>query len=682
MLFIVLALMPRASAQEESLYVGFGIPAQNALKFNRFLINPTFTAVREHQSYLSLYHRNQSVSFDNNNQAYLLGYQGKSSERSGAGISVFSQRQGVISNFGVLVNYAYGVKLGEKSAFTFGGNLAYYKSGYDESSAITGQFDPYLSGLQDGTFLKFQPGFTLSVGAFDFGMVAENLVDYDLKSSTSLTDFSGKIFAGQIQYTSPLKANSGIMEAGQLRVMGRGRNNPGRNMEIGGNLLLDLPKLGWLQGGYDSYFGASAGVGFNLSPQLSMGYVMEKSVSGSLVNLGMTHEISLAYTFSPQKYEDRKMLEADYEADETEEMAQVPSPTEAEIQVEQLGELKEKLAQNDAILGQLTKRPDSLEAARNEALQKRFEMAVTEVRQKTGVDSFALKTEKEIKTDLKHEAIAVENAHVAETDSTSRITSLAEAVTEPQEAQRTADISVVPAIKKSESETKTAKDSAAPVLRRRFNNLPDVTPGFYIIANVYRGDEYRQKFMDKMASIGHQPDYITNPQNNLKYVYLNRFESLKEAEKAVQSQIGGSYLGTLWIMDVRTGRPSDKAITSTNVKPNERENYNDEVLRKNVVIRDRLNTDNQDQELFGTGSKYYIIANVFKSSKNAARFIKYLNSIGLSANYFINPKNKYRYVYLKRFETWNGALISYYSKLNEAYQAEMWIMRVTPDLIT
>ena len=679
LLLTLLAFLPKAVAQDESLYVGFAIPAQNTMKFNRFLINPAFTAVRGSQSSLSLYHRNQSVSFDNNNQTYLLGYQSKSTERSGAGISVFSQRLGVISNYGVLANYAYGVKLGDKSEFTFGGNLAYYKSGYDESRAITGQFDPYLSGLQDGTYLKFQPGFNISTGAFDIGMTAENLIDYDLKTSNSLSDFSSKIFSGHLQYTRAFASNSGILESGQWRAMARARNNPTGDMELGGNLLLDLPKIGWIQAGYDSFYGASTGVGFNLNPQLSMGYVMERSVSGSLSNLGMTHEITLAYTFSPQISEDRKMLEADYDPEEDRQIAEAPPISDEEKKASEMEALKEVLAQNDAIIGQLTQRPDSLDALRRAALEKRFESALAAVRQKTGVDSFNVKVETE-KT-IGQEQVKILKANQTILDSLAeQKMPLVETLVDSA-GQKTSENKQTRSKTITEQEVKPSGGESKPVLSRRFTNLKGVEPGYYVIANVYKGETYLEKFLKKMTSKGHQPDYITNPQNNLKYVYLHRFESLKEAEKAVRSQIDGAYLGTLWVMDVRPTSVDSKAIANNETKSQKREEYNDDILRKNVVIKDRLDSDSPDQESFKVGSKYYIIANVFKSSRNAARFIKHLNSLGLSANYFINPKNNYRYVYLKRHETWNGALMSYYSKLNEAYQAEMWIMRVTPDLI-
>ena len=72
---------------------------------------------------------------------------------------------------------------------------------------------------------------------------------------------------------------------------------------------------------------------------------------------------------------------------------------------------------------------------------------------------------------------------------------------------------------------------------------------------------------------------------------------------------------------------------------------------------------------------------VFANPNNAKRFVKTLNSYGLSASYFINPENNWRYVYLKRHASWNNALISYYSKINDSYDDKMWIMRVSPDLV-
>ena len=148
-MFICLSVLPLARAQEDNPFIAYEVPAQNLLKFNRFLINPTFSTVREDKSYINLLHRNQAVSFDDNNQSYFLSYSGRIGDRSGLGLSLYTQREGTLSNYGVLANYAYGIKLSDKSNFTFGANLSYYNSGFDESRANPVEDDPFLSGFQD-----------------------------------------------------------------------------------------------------------------------------------------------------------------------------------------------------------------------------------------------------------------------------------------------------------------------------------------------------------------------------------------------------------------------------------------------------------------------------------------------------------------------------------------------------
>ena len=132
-------------------------------------------------------------------------------------------------------------------------------------------------------------------------------------------------------------------------------------------------------------------------------------------------------------------------------------------------------------------------------------------------------------------------------------------------------------------------------------------------------------------------------------------------------------------------RYTNEAYVENSKKVEEKSSeYGQDVLQKNVVVQDNVAAADQPKTFSfnGVGSGYYIIANVFANPNNANRFVKLLNSRGLSASYFINPENNYRYVYLKRHESWNNALISYYSNLNDAYVDKMWIMRVTPNLIT
>lgn len=73
---------------------------------------------------------------------------------------------------------------------------------------------------------------------------------------------------------------------------------------------------------------------------------------------------------------------------------------------------------------------------------------------------------------------------------------------------------------------------------------------------------------------------------------------------------------------------------------------------------------------------YYIIANVFAVPSNATRFIEKLKKQGITANYFINPKNNYRYVYVSNHSDFNAASSYYNSNLDGKYFGDLWIMTV------
>ncbi|MCX2718511.1 PorP/SprF family type IX secretion system membrane protein [Lentiprolixibacter aurantiacus] len=686
-----LALTTTVRAQEESPFISYDVPSQNLLKFNRFLINPTFSTVREDKSYINLLHRNQSVSFDDNNQTYFLSYSGRMNDRTGLGVSLYTQTEGVLRNYGVLANYAYGIKLSDKSNFTFGANFSYYNSGLDLNRVNTVEDDPFISGFQDASLLSFQPGFNLSYGNWDFGLFAENLFDYNLKTSESITDFQDKTFSGHLQYTHQFKNDTGILEGGRLMPLARARKVGQEEFVLGGNLIMDLPKIGWLQGGYDSFYGASAGIGFNLNRRLSIGYTMEKGLSSNFDNFGLTHEISFAYSITPNLTEDRVMLEDDFEdalvnnEDEPEDEL-TAAQKEAEIE-----ELKRRLAENDEILAELIFRQDSLEQNQQRDLEQRFEMVMRMVRRETqGKRPEIEEKAKELYFNPQAEQALAERQAQQEDKREKALLELKKQKDELVQDYKKEE--VVPEITKdrteivaTKTETTTKKKIKPSVVKsRKFRDLDGVTDGYYVVANVYKGDYYLNKFVDKLNSKGIDADYIDNPNNGMKYVYLKRYDSWKEAKEAYETKMGGAYDGDLWIMNVENRYTNEAYVENTRKLEEKSSRYAKDVLRQNVVVRDNVKEGQEPKtyELKGVGGGYYIIANVFANPKNANRFVKLLNSRGLSASYFINPENNYRYVYLKKHDSWNNALISYYSNLNDAYNDKMWIMRVTPNLIT
>lgn len=750
--FSSLTMVSVLNAQEDDPILPYRVAPQNLLKFNRFLINPTFTTVREDKSYINLLHRNQSVQFQDNDQTYFLSYSGRMGDRSGLGLSLYTQRLGPVQNIGVLANYAYGIKLSDKSNFTFGGNLAYYSTGLNRNDVdVIDPNDFRLNGTEDSNILSFQPGFNLSYGQFDFGVFAENLFDYNLKTSETLTEFSDKTYSAHLQYTHQFKNADGVLESARLMPLARVRLNTlnqsitdeSNDYSLGGSLILDLPKLGWLQGGYDTFYGASAGAGFNINRRMSLGYTMEKGFGTDFNNLGLTHEISFAYSFTPNLTEDRVMLEAEDELAENNELQ-----VDALAANEELEELKRKLAENEEVLAELMFRQDSLEANRQNDLERRFEMVMRMVRNETkgtrpdlekrAEDLF--KTGKNTQNNVVSNTRATDRTNASDYTSENQENSVAATTarenqksTVQQDAVNTVNsrpTRIATAVVQDKTNTKDVPNSVAsarekkvlPTQRRsaiqssdpsntttaiaaqdntqssdyinaanrdviksrKFKNLEGVTDGYYVVANVYKGGKYMDKFMTSLNRKGFNSDFIDNPNNGLKYVYLERYDTWSEAAAAYKSNMNGSYTDDLWIMNVDNRYTNERYASNVDKLQQKSSKYSTDVLEPKVVERDKITRSDLKSRVYkidGIGQGYYIIANVFANPNNANRFVKLLNSYGLSASYFINPENNWRYVYLKRHESWNNALISYYSKLNDAYDDKMWIMRVRSEAI-
>lgn len=598
-LIVLVCSVGYISAQEDP-YVSIEIPAQNMLKFNRFMINPTFSTVRENKSYINAYHRNQWIQYDEAFNTYLLSYSGRVGDRTGLGLSLYSQNFGTISNFGVLANYAYGIRLAEHSVFTFGLNLSYYKSGFDQNQSITTQPDPRLAELQGNSLFAVQPGFNFAFGDFDIGAYAENLFDYNLKTSKSLTSFSEKTFSAHLQYTKQLKKSSGLLENGRLLMLARGRKQPDRKLNLSGSLILDLPKLGWFQGGFDDYYGVSAGLGFNLSKRISLGYTFERGVNGNTVNLGPTHEISFAYSFQPSLTENMVFSDNPYD-----------SPEEFENQI--IAENPDKTFSNDS--------NDTLGNTENQSVAG---------------DSYK---------SLEDETDTSQNNVAKNLTNTNKTTVTDDLSNENSDKYKS--------FNKKQREILMEKDAEIEALKKSVaeNNM-------IIDEIIYTQDSLEKaRVADEERRFAQLMHLIKRSGNNNVANAQNR-DVTNNVSKTNYSKINTKDKNTLSPQNEQVIKNSSNNIT---FKKESKKNH-----IKSAIITN----------LKGVQSGYYMIANVFGTDKYLKKFTEKLNNEGLSPDYFVNPKNNWKYVYLKRLDTWQGAIAAHKSKLNGSYQGDLWIMNV------
>lgn len=515
--------------QETSTDLSSSSTYHNQLFFNRFLINPTFSLVRENKSYLNILHRNQYATFDDNSQNYFLGFSNKINENTAVGIGVYSQWSGVVQEFGFNANYATSVTLGEKTKLTFGTNVTYFNQGLDKNRVVVTEDDPEVSEARKESKIAVQPGINLSVGKFDFGLYAEDLLRYNQTTNEFLTNLSANSIKASVQYTHGFNAGRGLFENARLMPLAQVGKNDDGSLYYLGSLLLDLPKYGWLQTTMDEEYGLSAGIGFNLSKKMSLGYLMEKDLSQDDANLGWNHELSLAYTFKDDDEKGNAYVDSsqdskidrivrNYEeqiAHLIEERDKGRRKSKKEITTPENIDENSIAYQNRLILDELILRQDSIEEARTTAFEQRFETVVRLLR-----------------TDIKNN-IRISLEDFSQEDRTMLVSNETESENyEVFEDPRNKQFEKLPIKMLGEAD------------------MVGVKSGYYVIANVYKNKKYLNAFMDSLRKKGLNAKQFYNKENGLHYVYLADYDYKEEAKTAFVSNLNGKYNDEKWIMQV------------------------------------------------------------------------------------------------------------------------------------
>lgn len=599
-LFIIalLVVAPLAHAQDGPI-LSLEIPSQNNLKFNRFLQNPTYSFVRETNTNAALYHRNQWISYNDSPKTYMLSYSGKFTERAGLGVALYQQNLGIITSFGAVANYAYNIKLDTDLNLTLGFNMAFYNSGVNRNKTVVSTADPRLYELENSTLFAIEPGINLNYKQFDLGLYAENLIDFDLKTTSLASEYVPKTFAAQLMYTWPLKHTETVLEDHQLQFQLRSRINDITHFGYGASAIYDAPKLGWLQTGYDDYYGFSAGLGVHITNRLSIGYTYEKTIKNNLDQFGASHEFNMAFAIKNQR--DTRTFET-YE-DDASEIIEALEAEQQEAIAEQLNSLETELDDYTLPLLEKLVQDDDISTLDKEELQIRIEnlKAYSQRQQNTKLNGKS------------SNPIVLRNVNAP----TEKIT------------------------------PKTLED------------LKQAENGYYLVSkpisnlnkndllNIKRYDvlpEAVSALQDKKENNSNLEIYIVHV-DNLK---INTVETEKTELQIAQEQEDKTVRNTLTLGGAEQLRPSPKA---------------------GVTI-----------EMEDVPVGYYIVANVFAEYPNAVNFMKDLNNRGILSDSFINPLNNYMYVYLKRFNTWQEALISYYTNVDNTYYESIWIMPINTQL--
>ena len=378
-------------AQTEDGVVSFSLPIRTSLKYNRFVVNPTFSFVREQSTIASIFSKRQWVQFDNAPTTYFASYSGRFLENEGVGLGVFKQNYGVLTTFGALANFAHNVVLEQDSNLTFGLNLSAYKSGLDAGKVIAnGVSDPSLNTIPSNFLLTVSPGINYGTTFFDFGLALNNIVSYNFSTSNMLQDDPEKAVQAHIMYTGYLDTY-GFFDKSKFSTLVRSEFKKDKTV-LSGLAMFSIPMGVWAQAGYNTLYGISAGIGMNITSSISIEYNFEKAMGG-FDAFGSSHDIVLAYKFKNKTY---------YYGDDEEEGALIkPSEAPSKPSTTQ--------PKQSTLLSPVDKA--NLEAARKEAQAAREQMRLAKLKE---IADAKAKAEADAKAKLTADAKAKADAEAAQ----------------------------------------------------------------------------------------------------------------------------------------------------------------------------------------------------------------------------------------------------------------------------
>lgn len=622
--FIFLFAFTTVRAQDAPVLT-FNLPSQNNIKYNRFLQNPAFSFVDEDNTYVSLYHRNQWIQFNDSPKVYMLAYTGKFSERSGLGFGLYQHNLGVIVSFGGIANYAYNVKLTEKMGLTFGFNFAYYNSGIDRNRTVTEEPDPILLAMRNNSLLSIKPGFNISYGNLNFGVYAENFIDYDFKSSKLAKDYSDKTFSAHLMYSHEMSSLTDMFEGSSFRLMARGKVNQESDLGLSGSLLVDFPKFGWFQTGIDDFYGVGVGLGFHFTKKLSLGYTYERTIKEGLVNLGPTHEITMVFSFK-----DRVLAKKE--------------PLTAKDTLEQIEAIDKKIA---------------LKKSKGGMPEFDKDLELEKLRLQMDDSNIHL-------LDMLMQEDSLENIRKAEFEQ--KVKNLMDYVKRENSAKE--DNAKPITLRKSKAGKK--------IVPKTMEDLKDAENGYYVVSKSADGKDVIERYESLPEALkSHAKKKASGKEKDLYIIHVDNPEEigLDENHKNVDNNSKNKNDETQSSQEnsVEQFVKDEKAQREISAKTEEeiKEFYS----KKTTKPREAPKKGNK-LSVAGLETGYYIIANVFAAQENTEKFMEKMKNRGIETSYFINPKNNFRYVYLKKHSSWREALISYYSNVDNSYFDPIWIMSI------
>ncbi|GBF21517.1 MULTISPECIES: PorP/SprF family type IX secretion system membrane protein [Arenibacter] len=502
----------------------------NLTEFNASLFNPVFSLDRNNPESIAWWSRYQWQTIDGDPTSIFLNYSRKINTQSSIGVGFVQNNTGVFLNTGGVLNYAYAFDFGSNMQLSVGLNVFGYNSEiaddrYNPNPEI---LLPQLELSKNAFIMQFAPGVRFSVDGFSVGFTAENLFDYNFSTNKSASASDEKIYMAMIDYRLPLTLFSGADNAYLLPML-YVKSVPYGDTQVGLNALLSSNKF-WLQGGFNSFYGISGGLGGRFFKHISLGALIEYGLDAEIKDQDPSFEIIAAYTLSSP---DARKKVVGFEEDE------VPVELEKTEDVIPL-EDGDRIAEEEKMQKELSK-AEAL-AQKNALKKEKKQKRVRGRKKKALAEELRVAQELAEAKRLKEEQEAAALAKAIQMKEQKRLDSI-KAIELALAKKIQDDLDMI-------ADRKKAGKAVTQGHYEEVEKLQGQKAGFYLIGNVYGTSRYRDIFVESLKKKGIDAKYFYLEKTKWDYVYLERFDTLSEAEAARDNKFNGKYAEKTWIFRI------------------------------------------------------------------------------------------------------------------------------------
>lgn len=345
-LVLLAILSPLKFASAQVVYLPDGLRQHNLTRYNASLINPVYSFDWNQPNALSAWARWQWSTPDGDPTTYFIQYSQMLGHDATVGGGYFQNNTGTLIRRGGVANYSHALFFRDNFKMVFGVNL------FGFSEELTDVNFPTLIPLTpeqlsgDPNFILYlTPGVRADIGDLSLAVALENALDYNFSQDERRS--AARLFSVMGSYDYQLGGSEDSPT--YLRPILYFRSDPTYDSQYGANLLF-AHRYFWIQGGYNSYYGASAGIGATVFDRFSFGATMEFGTDELIRDQRQTVEFQVAYRIGKLK---RPQPPQETEEEEIEEEVVPEGPTEEEIAAAKAAEEERRrilLAKQDSIL--------------------------------------------------------------------------------------------------------------------------------------------------------------------------------------------------------------------------------------------------------------------------------------------------------------------------------------------